>query len=323
MKKFWNWIKDSDETRTLRLEGPIDEESFWGDEITPQMFRDELNAGEGDVTVWINSPGGNVFAAAEIYTMLKDYKGSITVKIDAIAASAASVVAMAGDIVQMSPVAMLMIHDPSTVAMGNTKDKKSNKVKYGLKNCHYAKATFDEDGGVTYDTPVRIPGAVSLSLDANGEIEPFYADNIAYYVVNNNSGYEGDLEIALIPESFLTDIMHEELDGNGVLAENANAELEHFAFLFEFDGDQRHIRHVMYNCVASRPSIEGDTNEDSKEVKTDTLTLQATPLANGYVKAKTGTNTSDDVYNKWYEKVYEPQAEAASVTDPVEDEPQG
>lgn len=112
MKKFWNWIKDSDETRTLRLEGPIDEESFWGDEITPQMFRDELNAGEGDVTVWINSPGGNVFAAAEIYTMLKDYKGSITVKIDAIAASAASVVAMAGDVVQMSPVAMLMIHDP-------------------------------------------------------------------------------------------------------------------------------------------------------------------------------------------------------------------
>ena len=107
--------------------------------------------------------------------------------------------------------------------------KKSNKVKFGLKNCHYAKATFDEDGGVTYDTPVRIPGAVSLSLDANGEIEPFYADNIAYYVVNNNSGYEGDLEIALIPESFLTDIMHEELDGNGVLAENANAELEHFA----------------------------------------------------------------------------------------------
>lgn len=113
-----------------------------------------------------------------------------------------------------------------------------------------------------------------------------------------------------------------ELDGNGVLAENANAELEHFAFLFEFDGDQRHIRHVMYNCVASRPSIEGDTNEDSKEVKTDTLTLQATPLANGYVKAKTGTNTSDDVYNKWYEKVYEPQAEASSVVT-EETDPQG
>lgn len=193
--------------------------------------------------------------------------------------------------------------------------KKSNKVKFGLKNCHYAKATFDEDGSVTYAKPVRIPGAVSLSMDANGEIEPFYADNIAYYVVNNNSGYEGDLEIALIPESFLTDIMHEELDGNGVLAENANVELEHFAFLFEFDGDQRHIRHVLYNCVASRPSIEGETNEDSKEVKTDTLNLQATPLANGYVKAKTGTNTTDDVYNKWYDAVYEPQAEAVDTED--------
>jgi len=201
--------------------------------------------------------------------------------------------------------------------------KQSNKVKYGLKNCHYAKATFGEDGSVSYAKPMRIPGAVSLSMDANGDIEPFYADNIAYYVVNNNSGYEGDLEIALIPESFLTDIMHEELDGNGVLAENANAELEHFAFLFEFDGDQRHIRHVMYNCVASRPAVEGDTNEDSKEVKTDKLTIQATPLANGYVKAKTGTDTTDDVYNKWYEKVYEPQAEASGLPIPEELDPQG
>ena len=202
--------------------------------------------------------------------------------------------------------------------------KKSNKVKFGLKNCHYATATFDEDGSVTYAKPVRIRGGVSLSMDANGEIDPFYADNIAYYVVNNNSGYEGDLEIALIPESFLTDIMHEELDGNGVLAENANVELEHFAFLFEFDGDQRHIRHVLYNCVASRPSIEGETNEDSKEVKTDTLNLQATPLANGYVKAKTGTNTTDDVYNKWYDAVYEPQAEAVDTEDTSHtEEPQG
>ena len=191
--------------------------------------------------------------------------------------------------------------------------KKSNKVKFGLKNCHYAKATFDEDGGVTFDKPVRIPGAVSLSLDPSGEMEPFYADNIAYYVVNNNSGYEGDLEIALIPESFLIDIMHEELDANGVLAENVSAEPEHFALLFEFDGDQRHIRHVMYNCTASRPTIEGETAEDSKEPQTDTLALAATPLANGYVKAKTGTNTSDAVYNSWYDAVYEPQGEAAEV----------
>ena len=193
--------------------------------------------------------------------------------------------------------------------------KKSNKVKFGLKNCHYAKATFDEDGSVTYAKPVRIPGAVSLSMDANGEIEPFYADNIAYYVVNNNSGYEGDLEIALIPESFLTDIMHEELDGNGVLAENANVELEHFAFLFEFDGDQRHIRHVLYNCVASRPSIEGETNEDSKEVKTDTLNLQATPLANGYVKAKTGTTINKYIVTRRIAEAKHLLMQGAPVTD--------
>ena len=96
MNKFWNWSRDDGGGRVLRLEGPIDNESFWGTEITPQDFRDELEAEEGDVTVWINSPGGNVFAAAEIYTMLKEYKGAVTVKIASIAASAASVIAMAG-----------------------------------------------------------------------------------------------------------------------------------------------------------------------------------------------------------------------------------
>lgn len=178
MKKFWNWIKDSDETRTLRLEGPIDEESFWGDEITPQMFRDELNAGEGDVTVWINSPGGNVFAAAEIYTMLKDYKGSITVKIDAIAASAASVVAMAGDSVQMSPVAMLMIHDPSTVAMGNTKDMEKaievlNEVKESIINAYASKS------GLSH---ARIANLMSNEtwMNAKKAVELGFADEILF-----------------------------------------------------------------------------------------------------------------------------------------------
>ena len=178
MKKFWNWIKDSDETRTLRLEGPIDEESFWGDEITPQMFRDELNAGEGDVTVWINSPGGNVFAAAEIYTMLKDYKGSITVKIDAIAASAASVVAMAGDVVQMSPVAMLMIHDPSTVAMGNTKDMEKaievlNEVKESITNAYASKS------GLSH---ARIANLMSNEtwMNAKKAVELGFADEVLF-----------------------------------------------------------------------------------------------------------------------------------------------
>ena len=144
MNKFWNWIRDDGGGRVLRLEGPIDNESFWGTEITPQDFRDELEAEEGDVTVWINSPGGNVFAAAEIYTMLKEYKGAVTVKIASIAASAASVIAMSGSKVLMSPTALLMIHDPSTIAMGNTKDMEKaietlNEVKESIINAYSAK----------------------------------------------------------------------------------------------------------------------------------------------------------------------------------------
>lgn len=101
-RKFWNWIKNEDESvpdieRTLFLNGMISDETWYGDEVTPQLFKDELNTGNGNITVWINSPGGDVFAAAQIYNMLRDYKGSVTVKIDGIAASAASVIAMAGD----------------------------------------------------------------------------------------------------------------------------------------------------------------------------------------------------------------------------------
>ena len=144
MKKFWNWVRNDDGERVLRLEGPIDEDDFWGDTVTPQMFREELEAEEGDITVWINSPGGNVFCAAEIYTMLCDHKGKITVKIDAIAASAASVVAMAGDRVLMSPVGMIFVHDPMTVAMGNTKDMEKaistlNEVKASIINAYQKK----------------------------------------------------------------------------------------------------------------------------------------------------------------------------------------
>ena len=145
MKKFWNWIHDDGGGRILRLEGPIDSENIWGDEITPQMFREDLEAEYGDITVWINSPGGNVFAAAEIYTMLRDYVGKVTVKIASLAASAASVVAMAGDTVQMSPTALLMVHDPSTIAMGNARDMEKaiaalNEVKEAIVNAYAAKS---------------------------------------------------------------------------------------------------------------------------------------------------------------------------------------
>ena len=195
--------------------------------------------------------------------------------------------------------------------------KKANKIRFGLKNCYYAKATFDEDGNVTYDTPKRLPGAVSLSLDPEGESENFYADDIVYVVLNNNAGYEGDLELALIPEDFLKDILHEEEDENGVLLENANSTFERFALLFEFTGDQHAIRHVFYCCSASRPSQEGDTKEDEKEVKTEELSIIASALASGYVKAKSSANTSKAVYDAWYDAVYMPPA--ASGEDDEED----
>ena len=183
---------------------------------------------------------------------------------------------------------------------------KENKVKYNLKNAHYAVITVGEDGAVKYGTPIPMPGSVSLSLDANGEPENFYADGGVYYVINNNTGYEGDLELALIPESFRTDILKEELDEKGVLIENSEVELGTFALLFEFDGDQKHIRHVMYNCSASRPGIEGKTNEDKKEVQTEKLTINAVPLPNGMVKAKTGNTTDATTYADWYKAVYMP-----------------
>lgn len=183
---------------------------------------------------------------------------------------------------------------------------KKNKVKYNLKNTHYAMLSIAEDGSVSYGTPTAMPGSVSISLDANGEPENFYADGEAYYVINNNMGYNGDLELAMIPESFRTDALKEQLDDKGVLIENAQVELAAFALLFEFDGDQRHIRHVLYNCSASRPGIEGKTNEESREVQTEKLTIKAAPLANGMVKAKTGDTTDATVYNDWYKAVYMP-----------------
>ena len=180
-----------------------------------------------------------------------------------------------------------------------------NKVKFNLKNVHYALLTL-VNNVPSYGTPVPMPGAVSLSLDANGEPENFYADGIVYYVINNNMGYDGDLELAMIPESFRTDALGETLDANGVLVESSESELAAFALLFEFDGDQKHIRHVLYNCAASRPGIEGKTNEESREVQTETLTIKASPLPDGKVKSKTGDTTDATTYANWYSSVYLP-----------------
>ena len=186
--------------------------------------------------------------------------------------------------------------------------KKKNKVKFNICNVHYAIVRLNIDGTATFDTPVPMPGAVSLSLDPNGEPKNFYADGFAYYTISNNMGYEGDLELALIPESFRKDVLKETLDSNGVLIESSNVETENFALLFEFDGDAKKIRHVMYYCSASRPTIESQTNEDEIEVKTEKLTIKAAPLGNGLVKAKTGDDTNDEVYLNWYSEVYLPNS---------------
>ena len=178
MQKFWNWIHDDSGGRVLRLEGPIDSESFWGDEVTPKAFRDELYAEEGDFTLWINSPGGNVFAAAEIYTMIRDYPGNVTVRIASIAASAASVVAMAGNLVQISPTGLLMIHDPSTIAMGNAKDMEKaittlNEVKESIINAYAFKTGLSRN---------RISKLMSDEtwLNAKKAVELGFADEILF-----------------------------------------------------------------------------------------------------------------------------------------------
>ena len=192
---------------------------------------------------------------------------------------------------------------------------KKNKVKFGLNKVHWAKITaWSEDGVPTFATPVRLPGAVSLSIDANGENENFYADDTVYYVINNNAGYTGDLEVALITTDFATEILGEQLDSKGVLVERNDAETSQFALLFEFSGDKNKIRHVLYCCSASRPATESSTVEESTEVKTETLSLTASALPSGLVKSKTCENTDQTTYDNWYGSVYIPTAAATNST---------
>ena len=189
----------------------------------------------------------------------------------------------------------------------------NNKVKFNLWNVYYAPLLTNTASKIEYGTPIAIPGAVSLSLDPTGENTPFYADGIEYYTISNNMGYSGDLEIALIPESFRVDILKESPDSNKVLIENKDINVGKFALLFRFDGDIRAINHIMYNCSVSRPKIGSKTNEESKEVQTETLTISAKPLVQGYVKAKTGDSTPQKVYDNWFKSVYLPASAAAAT----------
>lgn len=178
MKKFWNW-KNQTETnpeRTLFLNGTIAEESWFDDEISPALFKNDLMAGDGDITVWINSPGGDTVAAAQIYNMLMDYPGKVTVKIDGIAASAASVIAMAGEKVLVSPVSMMMIHNPSTIAYGDTEEMRKaievlNEVKESIINAYEIRT------GLSRNKLSRLMDAETW-MNANKAIELGFADEI-------------------------------------------------------------------------------------------------------------------------------------------------
>ena len=146
MKKFWNWVKNED-NRTIYFDGYIAQDSWFDDDITPKKFKAELLSDSGDISVWLNSPGGDVFAASQIYTMLKEYAGKVSVRIDGLAASAASVIAMAGDEIIMSPVAMMMIHNPATVIFGEAADLQSgikmlSEVKESIINAYEQKTNL-------------------------------------------------------------------------------------------------------------------------------------------------------------------------------------
>lgn len=181
-----------------------------------------------------------------------------------------------------------------------------SKIKYGIKNVYYAKATDDGTGALTYGTPKALVGAVSLSLDAQGDTSTFYADNIAYFTSTANNGYQGDLELALLSDDFRKDILGEVVDSNtGLQVEYANAAQAEFALLFQFETDVNAIKHVLYRCVASRPQVASQTKEESIEPQTESFTITAMPrIDNQLVKAKCGSEAS--AYANFFTAVVEP-----------------
>ena len=182
-----------------------------------------------------------------------------------------------------------------------------NKVTFGLKNAHYAKITIDEEGEIVYGTPKALPGSTELSLDPRGDITEFYADDMLYYSASNNQGYDGTLTLANITEDFAIDILGEEKDSEDfVMTEKATATGSYFALMFEFAGDVKAVRHVMYYCSASRPSIGSSTKTDSVDPNTVELTFVASARPTDYaVKTKTTVTTPEEIYNNWYKQVYE------------------
>jgi len=179
-----------------------------------------------------------------------------------------------------------------------------NKVQFNLKNVHYSKITVS-GGNITYATPKAIAGAVSLSLDAQNSDTKFYADGMLYYTQSFLSSYEGDLEVARINDDFLKDILGLSVSStNSLLKEDVTVEPSPFALLFQIDGDQESEYYVFYYCTASKPSVNGATIEDTKEPQTQSMTITASPLSNGVIKARTTYSTTATVKSGWFTSVY-------------------
>lgn len=187
-----------------------------------------------------------------------------------------------------------------------------NKVKFGLSNVHIAKIT-ETNGVITYGTPFAVPGAVGLSADAEGDTTPFYADNIAYYTAVANNGYSGDLEIAMTPKEFLTQILGQVEDTNGAIIESADDINARFALMGEIEGDQKKRRFVYYDCTATRPNAEMNTVEESKEPQTDTISITMAPRSTDKVIKAVIEPTEENqaIYDSFFTTVYEKNATAS------------
>jgi phi13 family phage major tail protein len=183
-----------------------------------------------------------------------------------------------------------------------------NKVVFGLRNAHYSIITEGEDGTITYATPEALKGAVEISLEPRGETTDFYADDILYYTTVSNQGYETTLTVANIPQEFRTDVLGETLEGtDNVLTENTSSKSKKIAFMFEFDGDIKAVRHCLYYCTVTRPSLTSATKTESAEPQTQELTLISAPRPeDGVVKRSTTPETPSPVYDAWYASVYLP-----------------
>lgn len=180
----------------------------------------------------------------------------------------------------------------------------ANKVKFGFKNCYYATITEGTGGEITYGTPVQLKGAVSMTLSPSGETTEFYADDGIYFSDVNNNGYEGTLELALVPDDFKIACLGATKNTDDVLVEDANVTNSPFALLCEFTGDDNARRFVFYRCMASRPDVASSTKGEAIEVQTETLNLSIRPNADGIVKAETTDTTGSTIYDAWYSSVY-------------------